>query len=230
MTDWTEYALALVLFIGSHLLPRVGGLRERLMHAIGRRAYLSGYGLLSLVLLAWVISAAIRAPQVELWPQAPWTRWVPNLALPLAFVLAACGAGLRQPYTLGGKRDCGFDPRTPGFAAVSRHPLFLALALWSGAHLLPNGDLAQVILFGAFLVMALAAIPAFDARARSGLGPEARAFFEATAILSPAPLLRPDWMRANGPRMGLRALVGLALWQGSLHLHGLLIGASPFPA
>lgn len=230
MTGWTEYTLALVLFIGSHLLPRLGGLRERLMAMIGRGPYLAGYGLLSLALLVWVISAAIRAPHVELWPQAGWTRWAPNLAMPLAFVLVTCGAGLRQPFTLGGKRGADFAARTPGFAAVSRHPLFLALALWSGAHLLPNGDLAQVILFGAFAIMALAAIPAFDARARRCLGADTGAFFAATAVLSPAPLLRRDWLRANGRRMGLRALVGLALWLGSLHLHSLLIGASPFPA
>ena len=38
------------------------------------------------------------------------------------------------------------------------------------------------------------------------------------------------WLRADGRRMGLRALVGLALWLGSLHLHSLLSGVSPFPA
>ncbi len=42
MTGWTEYALALVLFVGSHLLPRLGGLRERLMATIGRGPYLAG--------------------------------------------------------------------------------------------------------------------------------------------------------------------------------------------
>ncbi|WP_300534473.1 hypothetical protein [uncultured Mameliella sp.] len=52
----------------------------------------------------------------------------------------------------------------------------------------------------------------------------------ATAILSPALPLRRDWLRAIGRRMGLRALVGLALWLGSLHLHSLLSGVSPFPA
>lgn len=159
MTGWSEYALALALFVGSHFLPRVGGLRDRLIAAVGRRVYFSVYGLLSLALLVWVISAAGRAPYVELWPQMPWTRWVPNLAMPVAMVLAAIGAGLGQPYTLGGRRNAVFDPSDPGLAALSRHPLFLALALWAIAHLFPNGDLAHVILFGAFGLLALAAIP-----------------------------------------------------------------------
>ncbi|MWD27540.1 NnrU family protein [Aquicoccus sp. SCR17] len=228
MTGWTEYALALVLFMGSHFLPRLGGLREVLIARLGRSVYFSAYGLLSLALLVWVIVAAGRAPYLELWPQLPWMRWLPNLAMPLAAILVTCGAGLPNPFTLGGGRT-RFDPAAPGFAAVSRHPLFLALALWAGTHLVVNGDLAHVILFGSFAGMALAAIPAFDARARRSLGAEAPAFFDATAIFSLAPLARRDWRRANLRGVGLRAGLGLGLWFAALHLHALVIGVSPFP-
>ena len=74
MTGWTEYTLALVAFTASHFVPRIGDLRGRLIGRVGRRAYFSVYGLLSLALLVWVIVAAGRAPFVEVWPQAPWTR------------------------------------------------------------------------------------------------------------------------------------------------------------
>lgn len=230
MTGWTEYTLALAIFIASHFLPRIGGLRDRLIGAVGRRMYFSAYGLLSLALLVWVIVAAGRAPFLELWPQMQWTRWVPNIAMPLATLLVTCGIGLPNPHTLGGGRGAGFDPARPGFAAISRHPLFLALALWAGAHLVPNGNLAHVILFGSFTLMALAAIPAFDAKARRALGPQAPAFFDRTAILSLRPLARAEWLRANARPMAMRAALGLILWVAALHLHALVIGVSPFPA
>lgn len=229
MTGWTEYTLALAIFVASHFLPRIGGLRDGLIGAVGRRVYFSAYGLLSLALLVWVIVAAGRAPYVELWSQAPWTRWIPNIALPLATVLVTCGFGLRNPFTLGGKRDTIVDPDLPGFAAVSRHPLFLALALWAGAHLVPNGDLAHVILFGSFSLMALAAIPAFDAKARRSLGAEATAFFSATATFSLLPLTDRAWLHDNARPLTIRAIIGLLIWVAALHLHGSLIGASPFP-
>ncbi|MAY88954.1 NnrU family protein [Heliomarina baculiformis] len=229
MTGWTEYTLALVIFVASHVLPRIGGLRDRLIGAVGRRVYFSAYGLLSLALLVWVIIAASRAPYVELWPQAPWTRWGPNIAMPVATMLVVCGFGLRNPYTLGGKRDAIVDPNDPGFAAVSRHPLFLALALWAGTHLVPNGDLAHVILFGSFTFMALAAIPAFDAKARRSLGPEATAFFKATGTFSLYPVTDRAWVRENARPLTIRATIGLLIWVAALHLHGSLIGASPFP-
>lgn len=229
MTGWAEYALALALFVASHFLPRAGGMRDRLIGTVGRPVYFGLYGLLSLALLVWVVSAAIRAPYVALWTQLPWTRWVPNVAMPVATILVTCGIGIRQPFTLGGRRDAGFDPSRPGFAAVSRHPLFVALALWSGAHIVPNGDLAMVILFSSFLVMALAAIPAFDARARRELGDATAGFLASTAILSPIPLFRRDWLRANASNMAMRAGIGCLLWIGLLHLHRPVIGVSPFP-
>ena len=228
MSGWGEYALALAVFVASHFLPRLGGLRERLIDRLGRRSYFTAYGFLSLALLIWVIAAAGRAPYVELWPQYPLMRWLPNLAMPLAAMLVTCGAGLRTPFTLGGARR-PFDPAAPGFAAISRHPLFLALALWAGSHLVANGDLAHVILFGSFTVMALAAIPAFDARARRSLGPEAPAFFAATSLFSLAPFTRPGWRRANARALILRALFGLGTWVAALRLHEVMIGVSPFP-
>lgn len=227
MMAWSEYLLALAAFVASHFLPRLGGLREGLIGLLGRRVYFAAYGLLSLALLVWLIIAAGRAPYVELWPQLPWTRWVPNLAMPLAFVMVTCGGGL-SAVTLGGRSKAAFDPARPGFAAISRHPLFLSLALWSGAHLFPNGDLAHVILFGSFLVMALAAVAAFDARARRSLGERATAYFGATALLSLGPLFDPGWRRANLRRLALGAALGLVLWQGALHLHA-LAGVSPLP-
>lgn len=225
MTGWSEFVLAMAAFLGSHFIPRLGGLRDRAMAGLGRRLYFSLYGLVSLLILAWVISAAGRAPYVELWPQAGWTRWAPNLAMPPAFVLAAMGIGLRQPHTLGAAR-VPFDPGAAGFAAVSRHPLLLALALWSAAHLLPNGDLAHVILFGSFALVSLAAIALFDAKARRA---EGDAFFARTAILSLRPLFRPGWWRGQARSLGARAGLGLLAWAGLLHLHQILFGVAPFP-
>ncbi|WP_226779924.1 NnrU family protein [Oceaniglobus trochenteri] len=223
MNGWGEFTLAMALFMGSHFLPRVGGLRDRLIGAWGRRMYFSVYGLLSLALLAWIVVAAGRAPHVELWPQLPWMRWVPNLAMPLALVLACCGIGMAQPHTLGGSRKRAFDPQAPGFAAVCRHPVLMALGLWALSHMVPNGDLAHVILFGGFAALAFGAMPLFDRRARHDT-----ALLEATTRFSLAPLAHRGWRRANRGLLG-RCAMGLVLWLALLHLHATVIGVSPFP-
>ena len=122
------------------------------------------------------------------------------------------------------------DPVRPGMAAVTRHPLLWALALWSLSHLAPNGDLAHVLLFGGFALMALAAMPASDARARNSLSPEdTTAYIAATSTLSLAPLLRPGWWRDAVRPRARRLIWALLIWAAVLVLHPWLIGASPLP-
>ncbi len=168
--DWAEFILALAAFLGSHIIP--ARLRGPLVARLGRRAYVIGYSLLSLALLYWLVVAAGRAPFVEIWPQWPWTRWLVNIAMPLAIL-----AGL-----------------TAGMAG-----LMAGFALWGGAHLLANGDLAHVVLFGLLL-----------SYAGFGLG----------LALRRGLTLRRDWWRLA---------LALLLWAALLHLHPLVIGVSPLP-
>ena len=71
MTGWIEFIMAMAAFMLSHLLPRVGGLRENLIKRLGRCAYFSLYGLVSLVLLGWVISASATGAPSALSVMAP---------------------------------------------------------------------------------------------------------------------------------------------------------------
>lgn len=229
MTDWAAFTLAMGAFLCSHFVPRLWGLREKLIARLGRRLYFSAYGVLSLVLLTWVIIAAGRAPFVEIWPQQPWMRWLPNLAVPLAFVLASCGMGVANANTLGGARSKSFDPHDPGFTAISRHPLLMALLLWALAHLVANGDLAHVILFGSFAVFPLVAMWRFDKKTMQLASSSASSLLGQSSWFSFAPLLSTDWRRNNRRHLGLRAGVGILLWIAALLLHETLIGVWPFP-
>ncbi|TNC51821.1 NnrU family protein [Rubellimicrobium rubrum] len=225
----TGFTLAYAGFLLTHFVPTRPRVREQLIWVMGRRAWFSIYGLISLAVTVWVIWAAGRATYIDLWPQLPWTRWVPNLVLPVAIALTACGLPAKS-VTLGGPRVSKLDPKRPGFAALTRHPLLWALVLWSGAHLFPNGDLAHVILFGGFALMGLAAMPAFDARARQALDPlEARDYFAVTSILSVRPLLDPAWRHQEGKPLVPRLVLAAALWLALLLLHPLLIGVTPLP-
>ncbi|PTE21982.1 NnrU family protein [Cereibacter changlensis JA139] len=230
MIGWLSFFAALFLFFATHFLPARGGLREALIARLGRRGYFALYGGLSVALLAWLVAAAARAPYVELWPNLPWQRWAPTLVMPVALFLVVAGIRLPYPYTLGGRRDRPFNPLYPGFAAVTRHPLLWALALWSGAHLLPNGDLAHVILFGSFLGLSLAGMRVFDARARRAMSPDdARIAFRATELLSPLPLFSAIWRENNESALSVRLVIAIILWAVILWWHQTVIGVSPLP-
>ncbi|MEK0164409.1 NnrU family protein [Phaeobacter sp. A36a-5a] len=228
-TDWTGFTLAMTVFIVSHFLPRLADLRGRLIATLGRRAYFSAYGLLSLGVFGWVIVAAADAPYVELWPPSDWLRWAPMLTMPLVFVLTSCGLGVETPFTLGGRRSSDPTRDDPGRAALSRHPILLALALWSLSHLLANGDLAHAIVFGGSFLLAGAAILLFDLKARATLGADAAAYFATTAVFSLRPILNSGWRQQHLRDLAIRAALGLLLWAAALHLHERVIGVSPLP-
>lgn len=164
-----EFALSLVLFLAAHVVPTRPALRRRLAGWLGERGYLAAYSLVSIVLLGWVISAAIRAPHVALWQPAQWQAIVPLAVMPVASALL--GAGLLQPNPLSVATARGaFDPSRPGIVAVTRHPLLWGFALWGGAHVPPNGDLVSVILFGAMTGFAVIGMWAVDRRRQREMG------------------------------------------------------------
>jgi len=227
---WASFAATFALFIAAHVVPARPPVRRRLVALLGERGYLALYVAVSVLLLAALIVAAGRAPYVPLWPFAPWQLWVPLAAMPASCLLAAYGAGAVNPFSFGGRRSETFDPDAPGVAGVTRHPLPWALALWSAAHIVPNGDLAHVLLFGTFTAFALAGIAAIDRRQRRRLGAER--FERLAARTSAIPFAaviagryRPRGLGLDPARLGAAALLFALLLLG----HGFIIGVSPLP-
>jgi uncharacterized membrane protein len=211
----TEFAVAFVVFLASHSLPTRPAVRRRLVGAVGERAFQAVYSLASLALLAWLISAAQRAPYIGLWPPALWQWHVTLAVMPVAFVLIAVGLAVPNPLSVSLRRAPA-DWAPSGLLRVVRHPLLWGLALWGAAHALPNGDLALVVLFGGLAVFSLAGIPVVERRRRRELG--AARYAELAAA-------RPGYRDLAA--QGLAAALGLALFAGLLALHPWLFGVDP---
>ena len=217
---WLEFIAALMLFLLSHAIPVRPPVRHWLVARLGLRQFTVAYSLLSLLILAWLIGAAARAPYVGVLPHWEIFRWAPLLLMPLACLLGVGGVMRQNPLSFGGLGLGAFDPADPGILAVSRHPLLAAMALWGGAHLLANGDLAHVILFGLFAGFAWAGMQAIDRRKLRQMGQsEWNRLSRNTARLNLA-RLRPSAREA--------ALAG-AVFLGLLMLHAPVIGYSPLP-
>lgn len=228
MQNWVEFAVALALFYASHLIPARPAVRAALRQGLGPRGYGAVYGLLSLALLAWAISAAVRAPFVPLWDMQIWQRWLVNLVMPLAVLLASFGIAAPNPLSFEG-RASGFDPDHPGIAGVTRHPLLLALMLWSLAHVIVNGDLAQVLLFAPFAAFALIGMRSIDRRNRRLWGMAEWSRMTAKTSLLPGSAWVAGRWRPRARVSMLRFAIAVLIWLGLLYLHPMVIGVSPLP-
>jgi uncharacterized membrane protein len=121
------------------------------------------------------------------------------------------------------------DAREPatGMLRITRHPVMWAIGLWALSHLLANGDLASILFFGTFTVMALAGTLLIDAkrtrRPPAGWG----VFLQATSNVPFAAILERR-QRFVPREIGLTRVAGaLGLYVVLLWAHPYLFNASP---
>lgn len=228
MQNWAEFAAALALFYASHLIPSRPAIRAKLIASLGPRSYGAVYGLLSIALLAWAISAAAHAPFVAVWDMQLWHRWLANLGMPVAILLATFGIAAPNPLSFEGRKT-GFDPAHPGIAGITRHPLLLALAIWSTVHLIANGDLAHALLFAPFTAFAILGMAAIDRRNRRKWGQaEWQRLTAKTSLVPLTALIQARW-HPRARISFLRLAISCLIWVAFLHLHPAIIGVSPLP-
>ena len=148
--------VGLILFLGVHLLPTSPELRAGLQARLGTNGYKAVFSLLSLAGLI-VIVLGYHKLQLHpgknpiLWNPPEWTRhFAAGLMLPAMVLLIASVIPSRIRTTI-------------------RHPMLSAIKIWALAHLISNGDLGGVLLFGSFL--AFAVYDRISVKRRGALGP-----------------------------------------------------------
>ena len=133
--------LGLVLFLGAHSVRIfAGNWRDAQVARLGETRWKGIFTLVSLAgfgLLVYGFGLA-RADTVALCLPPPWTRHLAALLTLPAFVLLVAA----------------YVPGSHIKASVG-HPMIAGVKLWALAHLLANGKLADVTLFGAFLAWAI---------------------------------------------------------------------------
>jgi uncharacterized membrane protein len=189
----TYLAIGLILFLGVHSVSIAApNWRDRTAARMGGGPWRGVYSLVSIVgfvLLIWGYGVARQSP-VQLYAPPPWTRHLAAvLMLPVFPMLLAA-------YLPGRIRN------------ALRHPMLVAVVLWALAHLFANGTLADVLLFGGFLVWAVADLLSYKRRSMRPIH------------TAPSTKLN-DFVAVAA---GLMLYVTFTLW-----LHVRWIGVSPLP-
>jgi uncharacterized membrane protein len=156
------------------------------------------------------------------------------LATPLAFVafeLVGLSFMFPNPTSIGGDEylaRASAPPEPVGIQRITRHPFLWGMSLWAGAHLLANGSVRDLVLFGALFVTAMAGTFAIDGKRRRALGDRWSAY---AAVTSNAPLLAIATGRTNLSLREIgwwRPLVPALVFGIFYAAHGVLFGA-PLP-
>ncbi len=148
--------IGLVVFFAIHLVPSNVALRDGLIARFGLTGYKAIFGIVSLIGFVLIVIGFAKlqmhpGKNPQLWVPPLWTRHLAAaLMLPAIIALVATYIPSRIHTAL-------------------KHPMLVAIKIWALAHLLANGDLAALVLFGSFL--AFAVYDRISAKKRAALGP-----------------------------------------------------------
>ena len=197
----TQLILGLILFLGAHSVRIwADGWRNQTIEAYGEKAFKGVYALVSILgfYLLVVGYGEARLQTVALWNPPIFTKHISMLLMLLSSIL------LMATYI----------PRNH-FKMRLGHPMVLSVKVWALSHLLANGNLADLVLFGTFLLWSVLIFKTSRARDRAA----------AAAQTMDEQLQKPK------PKMTatLAAVVlGALLWASiTFHLHALVVGISP---
>lgn len=192
----TTMIIGLLVFFAIHLVPTQPDLRAGLVERFGANAYKGVFAVISLVGFVLIVMGygkmqVLAGKNPIIWSPPVWTSHIALLLMVFSMILLVAA----------------YVPSN--IKRIAKHPMLLAVKFWALAHLLANGDLASIILFGGFLAYAV-----FD-----------RISLKRRAAASPS--------TAEGGVVGdiIAIVVGLGLYVAFLiYLHEQLIGVAPLPA
>lgn len=187
----TTLILGLVLFLGMHSISIVAEPLRNSLAAKSELGWKAIYGIVSLVGIVLIARgyADARMTSAILYTTPQWMSHVMALLMLPVFILF-------------------FAPYLPGrISTAAKHPQLVAVKLWAVSHLLVNGSVADIVLFGSFLAWAVVDRISLKRRTQRPL---------------------PGLPKANGNDfiailLGLVTYVAFTLW-----LHERLIGVAPF--
>ena len=186
----TLLIIGLALWYATHLLPMwAPGRRAAMAGKLGEGAYKGLYALVTIGAVVLMVIGYQRAEWVDVWSPPAFLWHLNNLLMLLAIFVFIAGS-FASPVR-----------------RVIRHPQFTGVKIWTLAHLLVNGDLASIVLFGGML---------------------------AWAVLAMIGTNRRDGRREKPPAANVHGLlihiaVGLAVYGGVAYVHGWLLGVPVLP-
>jgi uncharacterized membrane protein len=221
--------IAALTWFGMHPVIAGSPVRALLVRKLGERGYQGSFSLLSVASLSFLVHAYRKAPCDPLWITPGPLYFLPLVAVPVAFVLLVGAFTVPNPMAVAGEKALAGENPARGMQRITRHPFLWGVMLWSGSHLIVNGNVPALLLFGSLFLTAAIGTRDID-RKRWRSDPEG--FRRYASLTSNLPFLA---IASGRNRLVLRELVvpivvGLILAGTVLHFHQSWFGLSALRA
>jgi uncharacterized membrane protein len=220
--------LAAIFFAGIHLGVAGTTIRDRAIAALGQSGYRVAFSIATVVGLTWLVMAYNRAPYVVTWGMLEWWKPFAIILMLPASLLVVIGLTTPNPTAVAQENRLAQPPQ--GIVRVTRHPFLTGVGLWALVHLIGNGDVASLVFFAVWAVVALAGTVSIDRKRRRLLDGAWEPFAAQTSIVPFAAIVAGRNRFSPGEigvwRWGAAVIVYVLMLAG----HADVVGVSPFPA
>ena len=223
--------LAAAVFVLMHWLVSGTRVRDALTARLGEGRYMGLFSLASTAALVWLIFAFAgargSAANTQFWGATPATIGLQDAIQIVAIFFVVVGLLTPNPTSVG-QQGAVARPVT-GMLRITRHPFLCGVAIWAVGHLLVNGRLADLLLFGALLALALVGPSSIDAKRKRGLGDQWDAFAAQTSVVPFAAIAGGRQSLKLG-EIGWRLAVALLVYVALIFAHPYIFGVPAVPA
>lgn len=225
----TALIAAAVFFVSLHLLVSGTALRGVLVGAIKEGPYMGLFSLASIGGIVWLSMAYgdARGLGPVYWDLGPGARHAGLVIMLLALLLVV--PGLLTPNPTSVKQEGALDKAdaVKGMLRITRHPFLWGVAIWALGHLLANGDLPSVILFGSMLALGVFGTASIDAKRKKALGAKWDTFAAQTSNIPFGAILTGRQKLSLREIGWWRLALAVAIWAALVWAHPMLFGVSP---
>jgi uncharacterized membrane protein len=173
---------ASAIFLLIHFGVSGSRLRDALVARLGDASYRGAFSLASLLGIVWVVYAYRHAPSVPTWGVLIGLRPAAYVLMFVAMLFVVIGIATPNPTSVGMESQLAQGSGgVRGIVRITRHPFLWGVALWALVHLMINGDLASLILFGSLLALSFGGTLSIDAKRRRICGERWPSFAQATS-------------------------------------------------
>jgi uncharacterized membrane protein len=215
------------LFVAGHLVLSSASIREAMVGAVGDQPFRGIYSLVALGTLIPLVVVFIHhkhaGPMLWYLRSIAPLRWLTGAMMLAALILLVASFITPNPGALGAPDN----PTPRGVLKLTRHPSFVAFAMFGFAHMLMNGWLGDVVFFGTFPVLGIFGGIHQDRRKLHSMGEQYRRFVEQTSFFPGAALLRGSQRLNVVETPWIAIALGTALTLVLVSFHSRLFGGHP---
>ncbi|MEW6595966.1 MAG: NnrU family protein [Pseudomonadota bacterium] len=220
----TALATAALVFVLLHLLISGTPLRQAIVRVVTEPGFSVLFSIASLASLVWLgfafKDARGSAADHAFWGPTTLTREIALGLQAIAFLFIVPGLTTPTPTAVGQLAVLDrFEPAR-GMIRITRHPFLWGVTLWAIAHLLVQGKLSDVLLFGTLLLVAVVGTFSIDAKRRRQLGDKWLVFQDRTSNVPFAAILAGRQSLRLAEIDWWRILAAVVVYIGVATVHG----------